>query len=87
MSEERRLRAMEVRRLWSIYQEGRSDGIKTERGRILKILDTLPIREPTHEELMELELSGGPLEHAGQAWAWYRDEDLKDAIEETDDDT
>ena len=80
MSEVRRLK------LRDIYQEGRSDGIKkataAERGRILKILDTLPIREPTHEELMELELSGGPLEHAGEAWAWYRDEDLKDAIEE-----
>jgi len=57
-----------------------------ERARILHILDTLTIREPTVEELMELELSAGPLEHAGEAWAWYRDEDLKDAIKETDDD-
>jgi len=90
MSEERRLRAMEVRRLWSIYQEGRSDGIKkataAERERIVNIINTLAIREPTDEEIVELEFTSGPVENEGEAWAWYRDCDLLDAIQEADDD-
>lgn len=68
------------------YNAGAAQATATERERIVNIINTLAIREPTDEEIVELEFTSGPLENEGEAWAWYRDCDLLDAIQEADDD-